>query len=135
MGSASGRNHQMVSQSTAVPRERKKERKAGRSMMYSWPVLSAPISPATYSSSCSRVDDEKDARGHLQALAAKMVEELEYLKRPSPSPVNSTPIHMNNVSLACMYARLRPHESRRYTTLHDDDVDLYAENLALVAGL
>ena len=28
----------------------------------------------------SRVSDEKDARGYLQALASKMTEELEYLK-------------------------------------------------------
>lgn len=44
-----------------------------------------------------RVDDEKDARGHLQALATKMVEELEYLKHcpNSSSMVNSTPLHSN----------------------------------------
>ena len=29
---------------------------------------------------CHRVNDEKDARGYLQALATKMTEELEYLK-------------------------------------------------------
>lgn len=29
---------------------------------------------------CYRVSDEKDARGYLQALAAKMTEELETLK-------------------------------------------------------
>lgn len=45
------------------------------------------------------MDDEKDARGHLQALATKMVEELEYLKHcPNASLMNSTPVH-TNVSL------------------------------------
>lgn len=29
---------------------------------------------------CHRVNDEKDARGYLQALATKMTEELEFLK-------------------------------------------------------
>jgi len=29
---------------------------------------------------CRRVNDEKDARGYLQALATKMTEELEFLK-------------------------------------------------------
>ncbi|KAK7598361.1 hypothetical protein V9T40_006596 [Parthenolecanium corni] len=43
------------------------------------------------------VDDEKDARGHLQALASKMVEELEYLKHsPNSSFANTTPLHTNN---------------------------------------
>lgn len=45
------------------------------------------------------VDDEKDARGHLQALATKMVEELEYLKHcPNASLMNSTPVHTNDCS-------------------------------------
>ena len=39
-----------------------------------------------------RVSDEKDARGYLQALAAKMTEELEYLKH---SGVTSTPPEKN----------------------------------------
>ena len=33
----------------------------------------------------SRVSDEKDARGYLQALASKMTEELEYLKHSGVS--------------------------------------------------
>lgn len=42
------------------------------------------------------MDDEKDARGHLQALASKMVEELEYLKHsPNSSFANNTPSHTN----------------------------------------
>jgi hypothetical protein len=32
---------------------------------------------------CSRVSDEKDARGYLQALASKMTEELEALRSSS----------------------------------------------------
>lgn len=32
---------------------------------------------------CSRVSDEKDTRGYLQALASKMTEELEGLRNTS----------------------------------------------------
>lgn len=54
----------------------------------------------------NRVDDEKDARGHLQALASKMVEELEYLKHsPNSSFANSTPSH-TNVRIHFYYALL-----------------------------
>ncbi|KAK2104810.1 Serine/threonine-protein kinase MRCK beta [Saguinus oedipus] len=37
----------------------------------------------TTSASSSRVSDEKDARGYLQALASKMTEELEALRSSS----------------------------------------------------
>ena len=36
------------------------------------------------------VSDEKDARGYLQALAAKMSEELEYLKHTPAGPVSNS---------------------------------------------
>ena len=38
------------------------------------------------------MSDEKDARGYLQALAAKMTEELEYLKH---SGMSTTPPEKN----------------------------------------
>lgn len=37
----------------------------------------------------TRVSDEKDARGYLQALASKMTEELEFLKHSSGPNSNS----------------------------------------------
>lgn len=36
-----------------------------------------------------RISDEKDARGYLQVLAAKMKEELEYLKQ-SPNNIGQS---------------------------------------------
>lgn len=43
--------------------------------------FSAPLAHRVWSS--SRVSDEKDARGYLQALASKMTEELEALRSSS----------------------------------------------------
>jgi hypothetical protein len=41
------------------------------------------VMPPKTSISPSRVSDEKDARGYLQALASKMTEELEALRSSS----------------------------------------------------
>ena len=43
--------------------------------------FSAPLTGSLWS--FSRVSDEKDARGYLQALASKMTEELETLRSSS----------------------------------------------------
>jgi len=49
---------------------------------------------------CDRVNDEKDARCYLQALAAKMSEELDSLKMPG------TPAAVRTLILLVVYIRM-----------------------------